>query len=480
MQKIDSVFMTDYYEFSMAYTYFKEKRTEEIAYFDIFVRTIPDQGGYMIFNGLHRIIEQLLAYRFTDEHIAYLKQTGIDDPEFFDYLLNMRFSLDITAIEDGTVVFTNEPLVTVRGPIIQAQLIETLLLLCVNYPTLVATKAARIVQAAAGRAVMEFGSRRAQGFDAAVDGARASIIAGCVATANTLAGQIYDIPVSGTMAHSYVQTHKSEYEAFLSYAKIQPDNTIFLVDTYDTLRSGVPNAIKVAQDYLIPAGHRLKGIRLDSGDLAYLSKKARKALDQAGLEDAIIIASNSLDEYIIDDLITQGAKIDSFGVGENLITSRANPVLGGVYKMVAIEGDDHEIIPKIKISENIEKITNPGYKKLYRFYDRETHMALADYITLDGEVIPTDQIELFDPIMPWKKKLLTNYEIRPLHRTIFKNGKCVYPQKSTMEVKAYCQEELSTMWDEVKRLTNPHNYYVDLSADLYALKLELLKQHSIE
>ncbi len=473
---MNTSFITDFYEFSMAYTYYKENRQNQIVYFDMFIRNLPDQGGYLIFNGLNRLVSELQNFKFTDEQIDYLRKTGFDDEGFLNYLSTMKLELDIWSVEDGTVVFGNEPLVVVRGPIIQAQLVETLLLLCVNYPSLVTTKASRIVNAAQGRTIMEFGARRAQGFDAASEGARCAVIAGCASTSNTLAGYDYDIPVSGTMAHSYIQLHDTEYDAFLSYAKIQPDNTILLVDTYDTLGSGVMNAIKVAHEFLIPNGYRLKGIRLDSGDLAYLSKKARTMLDEAGLDDCRILASNALDENIIDDLLVQGAKIDAFGVGENLITSRSTPVLGGVYKLVATIQDDI-LIPKIKISESIEKITNPGYKKLYRFYDNFTQKALADYIALADEEVPEDTITLFDPIMPWKQKTLTNYTVRDLHKQIFRNGECLYAIPETLDSKAYCADEMNTMWDEVKRLRNPHNYYVDLSNKLYQLRLDLLDQH---
>lgn len=475
----DIVFLTDLYEFTMAYTFFKEDRHEEIVYFDMFARRIPDSGGYMIFNGLTRLIEGIKNFKFNNDHIEYLRECGFDDQAFLDYLLNMELNLDIWAVEDGTVVFANEPLITVKGPMIQAQLIETMLLLSVNYPTLITTKASRIVTAARGRAVLEFGARRAHGFDASLEGARSAILAGAVGTSHTLAGQKFGAYVSGTMAHSYVQMHDNEYDAFLSFAKINPDNSIFLVDTYDTLESGVPNAIRVAHDYLIPNGYRLKGIRLDSGDLAYLSKEARKMLDNAGLEDCKIMASNSLDEYIIDDLIYQGAQIDQFGVGEKLITSKSEPVLGGVYKLVATEKDG-KVIPKIKVSDNIEKITNPGYKRLYRFYDRDTNKAIADYIALHDEVIPEDELTIFDPIAPWKRQTITNYVVRELHVPVFLSGKCVYEERDLFDVAKYAEMERETFWEEVKRLHYPHNYYVDLSQELYDLKLSLLHEHSEE
>ena len=471
-----SALLTDLYEFTMAYTYFKQNRHEDIAYFDMFVRTIPNQGGYILFNGLNQLIDQINNYKITEEDCAYLRSTGFFDEEFLNYLSNLKLTLDIWSIEEGTPVFANEPLVTVRGPLLQTQLVETLLLLSINYATLVTTKARRIVEAAKNRSVIEFGVRRAQGIDASVEGARAAYIAGAIGTSNTLAGQIHGIPVSGTMAHSFIQMHESEYEAFLEYVEIQPNNAVLLVDTYDTLHSGIPNAIKVAKDYLIPNGYRLKGIRLDSGDLAYLSKKARVALDEAGLQDCKIIASNSLSEDIIDDLLVQDAQIDVFGVGENLITSSSHPVLGGVYKVVAYEKDE-QIIPTIKLSENIEKITNPGFKKLIRFYDNASNKAIGDLICLADEVIPLDAYVLFDPIAPWKKKEITNYHYKQLQRPIFVNGSCVYNVKSTEETRKFCTEQMDTIWDEVKRLRFPHKYYVDLSEKLYNLKNDLIQKN---
>jgi len=476
MHTQDITMMTDFYEFTMAYAYFKEKRHEEIAYFDMFIRRIPDGGGYLIFNGLNRLIEAIQSFRFTEEQLTYLQRSNVFDDEFIDYLRHLKLNLDIWSVEEGMPVFENEPLVTVRGTYIQAQLIETLLLLCVNYPILITTKASRIVTAARGRAVMEFGARRAQGMDASLEGARAAVIAGCVGTSCTLAGMKFGIPISGTIAHSYIQLHESEYAAFLSYSQIQPQNAILLVDTYDTLKSGVPNAIKVAHDFLIPNGYRLKGIRLDSGDLAYLSKRARKMLDDAGLTDCKILASNSLDEEIIDDLILQDAKIDSFGVGENLITSKSSPVLGGVYKVVAYEKDG-DIVPKIKISENIEKITNPGFKKLIRFYDKDTHKALGDLVCMADEVIPYDSYTLFDPVTPWKKKVITNYTYKQLQVPVFVNGNLVYATRDTLQTRDFCKEQMETMWDEVKRLRNPHRYYVDLSLTLWNLKNRLIEEN---
>lgn len=477
MLKINELSMlTDFYEFSMAYAYFKENRHEQVAYFDMFVRRMPDQGGYLIFNGLHRLVEVISNFAFDDDQIAYLRSKNVFDEAFLSYLKNIKLSVDIWSVPDGTVVFNNQPLVTVRGTVIEAQLIETILLLCVNYPTLVTTKASRIVTAAQGRAVIEFGARRAQGFDAAIEGARCAVIAGATGTSNTLAGYQHGLNISGTIAHSYIQTHDSEYDAFVSYAKINPENCILLVDTYDTLKSGVVNAIKVAQEYLLPNGYRLKAIRLDSGDLSYLSKKARKMLDEAGLTDCKIIASNSLDENLIDDLITQQAQIDIFGVGENLITSKTTPVLGGVYKLVAQEIGE-EIVPKIKISDNLEKITNPGFKKVVRFIDKETQKALGDCVMLADEIVPTDEYTLFDPIAPWKRKTITDYEYQILQVPVFVNGHLVYRVPSVKETTDYCKNQMETMWDEVKRLAFPHKYYVDLSQKLWDLKNQMIQDN---
>ncbi len=471
-----SPLLTDLYEITMAYAYFEEDRHEEIAYFDMFVRTIPDQGGYMIFNGLNQLIEHIQNFKFQDEEIEYLRQSNRFSESFLKYLSNIKFTLDLWSIEEGTPVFGNEPLITVRGPLIQTQLIETILLLSINYPTLVATKARRMVEAAQGRKIIEFGIRRAQGIDAAVEGARAAYIVGCEGTSNVYASATYQIPSFGTMAHSYVQLHENEFEAFKSYAKIYPDQTVLLVDTYDTIRSGVPNAIRVAKEVLEPMGKQLSGIRLDSGDLAYLSKKAREILDEAGLNYVKITASNSLDENIIDDLIDQKACIDTFGVGENLITAKSQAVLGGVYKVVAYE-KSNVIEPTIKLSENIDKITNPGFKKVVRFYDKNTNKALGDCLFLHDEEIPEDEFILFDPLAPWKQKRITNYRYRVLQIPIISNGKLVYELKSTHAIRLYCQSEMDTLWDEVKRLRNPHTYYVDLSQKLYDLKKDLIEKN---
>lgn len=466
----------DYYQLTMAYSYFKQNKQNDIAYFDMFYRKNPDNGGYVISAGLDEVIDYIKNFKFTESDIECLRKKGDFDEKFLDYLRNLRFTGDVYAIPDGTVVFPNEPLITIRANIIEAQLLETALLLHKNFANLITTKASRIVASANGRGIMEFGTRRAHEVDAAVKGAKYAYISGAVGTACVEAEKEYGIPAVGTMAHSYIESFDSEYEAFLSYAKTFPDKSVFLVDTYDTLRSGVPNAIKVAKEYLIPNGYRLKGIRLDSGDLAYLSKQARKMLDEAGLEDCKIIASNSLDEYLIQALLEQGARIDSFGVGENLITSKSDPVLGGVYKLVAIE-KENEIIPKIKLSNNIGKITNPGYKKAYRFYDKETGYALGDVIALYDEKIPLDEYVLINPIEEWKTKRITNYRVRELQVPIFKNGELIYQFPTIKEVRENCQKELKTIYPEVKRFTNPHEYYVDLSKKLLELKKQLLLKY---
>ena len=468
--------LADFYEFNMAYAYFKQNRQKDIVYFDVFTRKHPDNNGYIIFNGLHRVIENILNFKFTEDELTYLSQFGYDD-DFIDYLRHLKLSIDLYAVADGTVMFKNEPFITIRGSIIECQLIETLILLSVNFSTLITTKASRLVNAAQGRTILEFGARRAQGIDAAIEGARCAMIGGCQATSNTLAGFLYQVDIEGTMAHSYIQLFETEYEAFLSFAKLNPNNCSLLVDTYNTLNSGIPNAIRVAKEYLIPNGYRLKAIRLDSGDLAYLSKKARRLLDEAGLHDCLIVASNSLDETLISNLLTQNAQIDAFGIGEKLITSASSPVIGGVYKIVADELVDCSVRPLIKLSENIEKITNPGYKRIYRFYNKDDNKAIADYIALADEIVPEDEIELFDPNATWKRKIITNYIVRELQQPIFVQGRLVYQQPTLQETIAYAQRELNSLWDEVKRLNNPHNYYVDLSQKLYDLKHQLIEEN---
>ena len=414
--------VADFYEYTMANGYFNKNMQDRIAYFDVFFRKVPDEGGYAIVAGLEQIINYIRNLSFDEEDIRYLRKQNKFSEEFLSYLENFRFTGDIWAIPEGTVVFPNEPLITVKAPIIQAQLLETMLLLTTNHQSLIATKTSRIVKEAQGRPVMEFGARRAHGINAAVEGARAAIIGGAVGTSCTLSAKEFNVPASGTMAHSWIQSFDSEYEAFKAYAELYPDDCIFLIDTYNTIESGLPNAIKVFNEVLKPKGYRPKAVRLDSGDLAYLSKKVRKILDEAGYEDCKICATNSLDEYLIKSLIEQDAKIDLFGVGENLITAKSEPVFGGVYKLVALE-KDKKIVPKIKVSENTAKVTNPSFKKVYRFYDNETKKAIADVITLADEIIDEREYMIFDPQNPWKKKVLKDYSIRLLQEKIFEERK---------------------------------------------------------
>lgn len=431
-------------------------------------------GGYAICAGLEQVIDYIKNLKFDEDDIEYLENLNKFSNNFLDYLRNFKFTGDVWAIPEGTVVFPGEPLITVRAPIIEAQILETMILMIINHQCLIATKASRIVSAAKGRPIMEFGARRAHSVDAAVLGARAAVIGGCVGTSCTYTAKTFGTIASGTMAHSFVQSFDSEYEAFKAYAEVYPDDCVLLIDTYDTINSGVQNAIKVFNDVLLPKGFRPKGVRLDSGDLAYLSKKVRKILDDAGFSDCKICVSNSLDESLITSLLDQGAKIDSFGVGENLITAKSDPVFGGVYKLCAIEKDG-KIIPKIKISENTAKITNPGFKKSYRFYSKETGKALADVLALAGEEIPSNNFTIFDPLNPWRKKTLLNYTVRPLQEHIFENGSLIYESPSLSEISKKCSKELDTLWDEIKRLDNPHKYYVDLSSGLWNLKNDMLK-----
>ena len=478
MDRLNLTMLTDFYELTMANGYFNSGLTDKIAYFDMFFRKVPDNGGYAIMAGVEQLIEYLNNLKFSDEDIDYLRSKKMFSEEFLDYLKNFKFSCDVWAVPEGTPIFPNEPVVTVRGPVIQAQFIETMVLLTINHQSLIATKANRIVRAARGRTVMEFGSRRAQGYDGAIYGARAAYIGGCVGTACTIAEREFGIPAMGTMAHSWVQMFPDELEAFRTYANMNPDNCVLLVDTYDVLKSGVPNAIKAFNEVLIPKGYRPKGIRIDSGDVTYLSKQARKMLDEAGFPDCQIVASNSLDEFTIRDILVQGAKIDSFGVGERLITSSSEPVFGGVYKLVAIE-DNGQIIPKIKISENVEKITNPAFKQVWRFFDKESGKAIADLLTLHGEVINENEpYELFDPEYTWKRKTVTNYRVKKLLVKIFDKGMCVYKSPSLKEIQEYCKAQTETLWDEVTRFENPHKYYVDLSKPLWDIKDKLLKEYS--
>lgn len=467
--------LCDFYELTMSNGYFKNGFYKKNVYFDLFFRKVPDNGGFAITAGLEQVIEYIKDLHFDENDIEFLKGKGIFDEQFLDYLRNFKFSGDIYAVPEGTPVFPNEPILTVKAPAIEAQLIETFLLLTINHQSLIATKANRIVRAAQGRAVLEFGSRRAQGASGAVDGARAAFIGGCLGTACTLTDELYGVPAGGTMAHSWIQMFDSEYDAFRTYCELYPDNPTLLVDTYNTLKSGIPNAIKVFKEVLLPQGKTDCAIRLDSGDISYLSKKARKMLDEAGLENCKITASNSLDEYLIRDLMMQGAQIDNFGVGERLITSSSSPVFGGVYKLVAVENEIGEIVPKIKVSENTTKITNPHFKKVYRYFDNESGKALADELCLYDEVVDTTKPRtIFDPNATWKTKTITDFAAKELQVPVFKNGECVYDSPNINEIADYCREQVSLLWDEVKRFENPHTYYVDLSKKLYEIKNILL------
>ena len=466
----------DFYELTMGNGYWRSGQKDRMTYFDLFFRDVPDKGGFAIFAGLSQMIDYIRNLRFEEEDIAYLRSRNLFDETFLEYLKTFRFTGDVWAVPEGTPVFPREPLMTVRADAIQAQLMETYLLLEMNHQSLIATKANRIARAAEGRTVLEFGSRRAHGVDAAVTGARAAYIGGVKGTACALSDEVYGVPAGGTMAHSWVQMFDTQYEAFRTYCEIYPRNATLLVDTYNTLKSGVPDAIRAFNDVLKPQGIKKCGIRLDSGDIAYLSQQARKMLDDAGWTECEISASNSLDEYIIRDLFRQGAKIDMFGVGERMITSSTHPVFGGVYKLVAVEDEAGNVLPKIKISENVGKITNPHFKKLYRIYDRETGKAEADYICLyDEEPDESKPLELFDPDAVWKRKTYTHFTAKPLLVPIFKDGELVYKEPTLKETQAYCAAQVDTLWDEVKRFDNPHTYYVDLSQRLWDLKQDLLK-----
>ncbi len=472
--------LCDFYEFTMSNGYFKNGFYKRNVYFDVFFRKVPDNGGFAIAAGLEQVISYIKNLHFSDDDISYLRTKGIFDEQFLEYLSNFKFHGDIYAVPEGTPVFPNEPVMTVRAPAIEAQMIETFVLLTVNHQTLIATKANRIVRAAQGRAVLEFGSRRAQGASGAVDGARAAYIGGCAGTACTLTDELYGVPAGGTMAHSWIQMFDSEYDAFKTYCELYPDNPTLLVDTYNTLKSGVPNAIKVFKEVLLPQGKTKCAIRLDSGDISYLSKKARKMLDEAGLTDCTITASNSLDEYLIRDLMMQGAQVDTFGVGERLITSSSSPVFGGVYKLVAVEDEGGEIVPKIKVSENTAKITNPHFKKLSRYYDNESGKAIADELCVYDEVVDDKKPRtIFDPMATWKTKTLTDFTAKELLVPIFKGGECVYESPSIKEIAGYCAAQLDLLWDEVKRFENPHTYYVDLSKKLYEIKNILLSVYGV-
>ena len=477
-EKLNLTMLCDFYELTMAGGYFEHGYRDRICYFDLFFRRCPDGGGFAIAAGLEQIIEYIQDLHFSAEDIAYLRQRNLFSEEFLEYLASFKFTGDIWAVPEGTPIFPQEPIITVRAPAIQAQLIETFLLLSINHQSLIATKANRVVRAAQGRTVLEFGSRRAQGADAAILGARAAYIGGCHGTACTISDQLFGVHAGGTMAHAWVQMFDTEYEAFKSYCEMYPNNATLLVDTYNTLKSGVPNAIKAFNEVLKPKGITKCGIRLDSGDMAYLSQKARQMLDDAGWTECKISVSNSLDEYIIQDLLRQGAQIDVFGVGERLITARSEPVFGGVYKLAGVEQDDGSILPKIKISENVGKITNPHFKKLYRFYGNDTGKAIADYLCLHDETVDDSQdMEIFDPENTWKTKTVYNFNARELQVPIFEKGELVYQCPSLDEVRTYCLSEVDKLWDEVKRFDNPHKYYVDLSQKLWDIKYQLLKNH---
>lgn len=468
--------LMDFYELTMANGYFKDDKQNQIAVFDVFFRSIPDGGGYAVFAGLEQVIDYIKNLSFSESEIAYLRSKNVFDEGFLTYLKHFKFTSDVYAMKEGTPIFPHEPILIVKGPIIECQIIETMILLTINHQSLIATKASRIVHAAQGRAVLEFGARRAHGYDASIYGARAAYISGAIGSSNTYVDYMYQIPAIGTMAHSYIQSYDSEYEAFRAYALTYPTNTVLLVDTYNTLKEGIPNAIKIHKEVLEPMGHRLKGIRLDSGDLTYLTKEARKMLDQNGLQDVKITVSNSLDEYLIKELIHQGAQIDAFGVGERLVTARSEAVFGGVFKLSGIEVDGN-IIPKIKISENIQKTTTPGFKQVYRFYD-ELGMAEADVITLHEETIDqTKPYHLFDPNFPWKSKIIDKYTAVPLLVPIFKKGELIYKLPKLEEIRNHAKLEHDKLWPEVLRLEHPHEYYVDLSQDLWDLKQAMIKKY---
>ena len=468
--------LCDFYELTMANGYFQTPELRDrVTYFDMFFRDVPDKGGFAIAAGLEQLVDYIRNLRFTEEDIAYLRSKNCFCDEFLDYLRTFRFTGDIWAMPEGTPIFPREPVVTVRAPAIEAQFIETYLLLLYNHQCLIATKACRINRAAKGRPVMEFGSRRAHGASAAILGARAAYIGGVGSTACTQTDRDYGVPAVGTMAHSWIQMFPTEYEAFKRYCELYPHNATLLVDTYNVLKSGVPNAIRAFKEILLPQGITKCGIRLDSGDLTYLSKKARKMLDEAGLTECRIVASNSLDEYLIRDLLHQGAELDAFGVGERLITSKSNPVFGGVYKLVAVEDDEGRIIPKIKVSENPEKIINPHFKKVFLLFDNETGKAIADVLTVHNENLDdSEPMRLFDPNATWKRKTVRNFTAKEMMVQVFKQGELVYDLPKLSDIQAYCKAQVSLLWDEVRRFDNPHTYYVDLSDELWNIKEDLL------
>ena len=478
-EKLNMTMLCDFYELTMANGYFASGMKDKICYFDVFYRNVPDNGGFAIAAGLEQVIEYIQDLHFSADDIAYLRGRKLFNEDFLHYLETFRFTGDIWAVPEGTPIFPKEPILTVRAPAIEAQLVETYILLVLNHQSLIATKANRVVRAAQGRTVLEFGSRRAQGAQGAILGARAAYIGGCNGTACTISDQLYGVYAGGTMAHSWVQMFDSEYEAFRTYCELYPTNATLLVDTYNTLKSGIPNAIRAFNEVLKPKGITKCGIRLDSGDMTYLTKKARKMLDEAGWTDCAISVSNALDEYLIQDLLRQGAQIDMFGVGERLITARSEPVFGGVYKLVAVEDEKGAIEPKIKISENTGKITNPHFKKLYRFYGNDTGKAIADYLCVwDETVDDSKNIRIFDPEATWKEKEVYNFTARVLQEPIFKNGELVYKMPTLEEIRTYCKQQVDTLWDEVKRFDNPHNYYVDLSQRLWDIKYDLLKRNA--
>ncbi len=477
MERENLTMLCDFYELTMANGYFLSGKKDTVSYFDVFFRSIPDKGGFAITAGLQDVVEYIQNLRFTPEDIDYLRGKGLFDPAFLDYLGSFRFTGDIWAIPEGTPVFPNEPILTVRAPAIEAQFIETYVLLALNHQSLIATKANRIVRAAEGRTVLEFGSRRAQGASGAVNGARACYIGGVHGTACTISDERYGVPAGGTMAHSWVQMFDSQYEAFRRYCEIYPHNAVLLVDTYNTLRSGIPDAIRAFNEVLKPLGITQCGIRIDSGDMAYLTRKARQMLDEAGWPGCKISVSNSLDEYIIKDILAQGAQIDLFGVGERMITAKSEPVFGGVYKVCAVEDPEGNILPRIKVSENVGKITNPHYKKLWRFYGRDTGKAIADYLGVwDETVDDSGDFEIFDPEAVWKRKTVYNFEAKELQVPIFQKGELVYKLPDLNSIRAYCAAQVDTLWDEVKRFDNPHSYYVDLSQKLWDIKQSMLLQ----
>lgn len=471
----DLALLTEGYELTMADGFMGAGMKDTVAYFDLFFRRVPDNGGFAIAAGLSKVIDYLEHLHFREEDIKYLKSKGISD-ELASYLKDFKFTCDVWAIPEGTPIFPNEPIIKVRGPIIEAQLIETMLLLSINQQSLIATKANRLVRAAHGTAVAEFGTRRAQGVDEAVYGARAAYIGGCVATSGVIPEREFGIPSVNTMIHSWVQLFDSEYDAFCEYARRHPDDCTLVVDTYDTIRSGIPNAIKAFDDVLAPLGKRPKSVRIDSGDITYLSKRVRKMLDVAGYPDCDIMASNSLDEHLISDMVSQGAKVDCFIVGERLITSASSPLFGGVYKLSAIEKDG-KTIPKINLSENVRKITIPSSKQVYRLIDKDSGKAIADVLTLDDETIDENKpYVLFDPDFTWKRKEIENFVTRKLLVPIFEGGKKVYEEPSLKEIRDYCLRQTDTLWDEVKRFENPHKYYVDLSKNLWAERNGLIEK----